>query len=442
MEKNFKDYLQNVIGIDEKSFNDLDDKMKVKHMTNFIGHVATKATSQDDIDNAVNKALEDIAEAAGVDKNKGISGIKSLFDDMQEQINTLKEQNKDPQEVVETLEKTVEQEFDKIKEVAELDSGYHKFNVDRKLIDKANVVQSSITGLTDAVRLLDIGQLAHRRLTIMDMLPKITVSGDGNNNATIRYADWVAVAPGATVRAAAGVPEAGTFPESTAQWREYTLELKKIGDTIPVTEESMMDRRRFTDELAFFLETNVGLIIDQQLYSGDGTGNNLTGIRARATAYAEPSGQSIIPDASIYDLAVIVSQTITQGGGSKYAPDMILMNIQDINRMKLKKDGDNNYIQPPFVTMMQDGSMMIGNMRVMESNAVTVNEMVVGDSRYARIYENEMYNISVGYVDGQFAEDLMTLKARKRLNLLIREIDRTGWVLVSNITTALSDLAS
>ena len=60
------------------------------------------------------------------------------------------------------------------------------------------------------------------------------------------------------------------------------------------------------------------------------------------------------------------------------------MNITDINKMKLKKDANENYIIPPFVS--RDGKEASG-MFVLEDNDIVANTMVIGDSRYASSYE-------------------------------------------------------
>ena len=75
-------------------------------------------------------------------------------------------------------------------------------------------------------------------------------------------------------------------------------------------------------------------------------------------------------------------------------------------------------------------------------NAVTANTMVMGDSRYGRIYEAVGLQLSRGTVGTQFVEDEETLKVRKRLLFLIREVDKTGFAQVADIDAALVTLAS
>ncbi|MCP4355283.1 MAG: phage major capsid protein [Proteobacteria bacterium] len=298
---------------------------------------------------------------------------------------------------------------------------------------KADVTRASVSGNAQAVDLNDIGQLATRKLSMYDAFQKIPVSGS-NNNGTIRYYDWD---EDTIARAAAMVAEGAAFPESTAAWKTETVELRKVGDTLPVTEEFFEDEAMFAAELGQFLRTNVDLKIDDQLCNGDGTAQNLNGLFASIDAYSPVA--SGITDASVYDLFPKVKESITTLGGSKYAPNVAFMNIADINKYKLKKDGNNNYIIPPFVS--RDGGVIDGVL-VIESNVVTANSMVLGDNKFARIYEKAGVTLSQGTVDAQFTSDMTTLKVRKRLLFLIRGADKGAWKKVTDIDAALVTLAS
>ena len=298
---------------------------------------------------------------------------------------------------------------------------------------KANTTTGSISPNYNSQLDANIGQLDVRTLNLYNLFGKIQLTG-GNHNGTYRYFDWDEAT---TVRAAAMIAEGGTFPESTAKFKQYTIDVKKVGDTLPVTEEFFEDEAMFASELEMFLRTNVDIIIDGQLLLGDGLGNNLTGLATYAPAFtAVASG---ITDASIYDLIVKVDEDISATTGNKYSTNFALMNIVDINKMKLKKDGNNNYMMPPFVN--RDGNVVAG-ITVIENNGVVADTMYVGDSRFARIIEIGGMTVSTGEVDQQFIEDVMTLKVRKRLQLLIRECDKSGFRKVASIAADLVTLAS
>ena len=379
----------------------------------------------------MNKAIDEAIEAKA--SIEDVATLKTeLADTLQKQNDTnvaiLKEQGKALLKLQESLAKTP-QEKGLLSEVIEHKEAFidavkrhtaHDFTV------KATFLRTSVTSSTQALRLDSIGQLAHRALRMYDLFPKVPV-GEGSNG-TIRYADW----DSATVRNAATVAEGVVFNESTAVFEEYTLTLQKIGDTIPMSEESLYDIPRFTRELEMFLSVNVAIVEDTQLLTGSGAGTNLTGAYTSAGTYTPLA--SGFTDANIYDLIVKTAEDMMIGANSKYMPDTVILNIADINAMKLKKDANNNYIMPPFAT---DSGATVDGMRVVESNAMTANTMLVMDTRFGTIYEVEGFNITTGYVDAQFSSDLITLKAKKREALLIRDADTGGFKKVTSISAAL-----
>jgi HK97 family phage major capsid protein len=327
---------------------------------------------------------------------------------------------------VKTIQDVVAENEEGIKSSIENKGTEHSFNV------KADYLRAGVTNSTQAVRLDSIGQLAHRKLSLYDVFDKVPVGA--GSNGVIRYADWDSAS---ITRAAAMVAEGASFPESTAVFAEYSLDLKKIGDTIPMSEEVLQDTPRFAAELNNFLNVNIAIVEDTELYSGAGTTTHMKGVYTSAGEYV--AAASGIVGATIYDLIVKMSESMTAAAGSKYMPDFALMNIIDINKMRLSKDDNKNYIMPPFVTV--DGTEVAG-IKIIESNAVTADTMVIGDSRYGKIYEVEGYNVSTGYTDTQFAEDLVTLKAKKREALLIRTADEGGFKKETGIAAALVTLAS
>jgi hypothetical protein len=303
----------------------------------------------------------------------------------------------------------------------------------KEVVVKTLLQRSAIANNQQAYDLPEIGQLATRKLSLYDIFPKLNI-GESNNNGVIRYYDWD---EDTIARAAAAVAEGAAFPAATATFKKGSVSLQKIGSTLPVTEEFFEDEAMFASELGMFLETDVALEIDRQLADADGTSNTITGLKSSVNAYSLPA-TGTITDPSIYDLIVKLSEAITTTGGAKYTPDFAVMNIADINKMKLKKDANNNYVLPPFVD--RSGSQVAGIV-VIESNIITADTMVLGDRRFGRIYEKGGIVLSKGEINAQFTEDEMTLKARKRMAFLIRAADKAGFLKVTSIDAALAALA-
>jgi hypothetical protein len=164
----------------------------------------------------------------------------------------------------------------------------------------------------------------------------------------------------------------------------------------------------------------------------------MTGFNTTAVAYTPVA--SGISNPSLYDLLVKVKEAMTAGKDSKYMPNVVYMNISDINRMKLEKDANFNYVAPPFASS-GGGFFTVDGMIIIESNVVTANTFTIADNRFIRVYEEPGLAVSTGLVGDQFKQDLITLKARRRANVLVRESDKQGVYKVTDIDAALVTLA-
>jgi hypothetical protein len=375
----------------------------------------------------VNQIKGDLEKANGEtadDLRKSIKGLEDILQKQGDVLNEIKLQGGNVS-IAKSLLQVVKENEEQLKASTKKNNP-HEFEI------KADTLRSSITGNAAAQDLTDIGQLATRQLTVYDIFRKVPVSKD--RNGTVRYVDWDQAT---IVRAAAAIAEGGNFPSSTAKWQVYTINLEKIGDSIPMSEEFMYDASTFASELENFLKVNVAIKVDTDLISGDGNSPNLKGLLNQVSAYAPAAAG--ITDASLYDLIVKVREAITKPYGSKYSPNVALMNITDINRMKLKKDANNNYILPPF---FDKAGNVVDGVTVIECNSITANQAVIGDSRYGAIYEEPGVTVQTGFATGDFESDMMTIKARRRMQLLIRQVDKTGWLKVTDIDAAIATLAS
>jgi HK97 family phage major capsid protein len=361
---------------------------------------------------AIAKALEPLS-ANLVKANKQIVDMGIVISELKETKSVVN---------VDGVQESLKKNKNLLKEIAKGQSS-------EEVVIKANVVRASILNNGQTLELDGIGQLARKKRSLYDVFTKIPV-GPGNHNGTISYVDFDQAT---TVKAAAAIAEGVAFPQSTAKFEYFTLPLRKLGDTLPVSEEFFEDEVQAAAELELFLATNVEDLIDTQIVQGDNTGQNLKGLVSSTPAYVPVA--SGISDANIYDLVAKVSEAITSTGGAKYTVDFVAMNISDINKLKLKKDANNNYV-------FDFNDPRIGSINIVEDNNVPANTMFVGDGRYARIYEIAGVVISKGMINAQFTEDFMTIKARKRILFLIRNIDQSGFRKVTSISNALVTLAT
>lgn len=306
-----------------------------------------------------------------------------------------------------------------------------KFNVSIK----SNVLRSSIGSDTNAYRVPGVNQAAYAATRVASLFPRVTLPS--NHHGMIKYVDQTTV-----TRNAAAKGEAAAYPESALAWTERTLAIEKLADSIPVSKEAMRDVDFVASEIERLLRTNLMLLENTQIYSGDGGAPDFTGVYTTATAFnAGAYSGTTIADATLYDLINVLKTEITNGKESKYMPNYVVLNPADVLRLTGTKDSNGQYVIPPFAGVTGDSISVMG-LQVIADPVVTANTMLIGDFRQGTIYQADGIEVELGYINAQFTSDLMTLKASLRENLLIKTIDAGAFRKVTDITAAITAITT
>lgn len=326
---------------------------------------------------------------------------------------------------VESLDQLFEEKSGDLAKIATGEKAGIKLQIGKKTLVQRTAVANTTMGMV----LPGIGELPYLGTVMSGMFRHAGVSP--NSNGVIRYYDQLAI-----TRGAGTVLESARKPESAITWEEQTLALKKIADSIPVSKEAFADVGFIKSELERLLDVNLALKEDQQIYSGDGIGANLTGLITTAPVVVPVAS---IQDPTLYDLLAVLRVGIMNGKQSKYVPNAVLLNPTDILKYKLAKGTDGHYVLPPFITA--DGAIIDG-MKVVESSQVTLNSLVLGDFKYGTIYDLEGVTVSMGHIDQQFIENTFTMLAEKREGLLIRNIDADAFGKITDVDAAIAAIVA
>lgn len=298
----------------------------------------------------------------------------------------------------------------------------------KNVVIKTDISRASITNSTISMREPGVGQLATQANRIEPLFAIGSISeGQGG---VVRYIDQTAV-----TSAAAAVSENAAKPESAMTWAEFTMALQKVAHNIPVSEEALSDIPFMASEINNMLLKYLDIKVDGYLWDGTGSAPQVKGIYTYADTYTASAAG--ISDASIYDLFVKVQEDIV--GATAYMPNVGVMNISDVNQMRLHKDANDNYVLPPFVS--QDGTQVAG-MTIVVSNSVTENTMLIGDFNFAVKYLLGGTRLEIGRIADQFIENQVTVQAERRLGLLVRSVHTDAFRKVTDIDAALVTLAS
>lgn len=297
----------------------------------------------------------------------------------------------------------------------------HKFTVQKGLVSG-----SSLTNGTISLRDNEIGRPAIRSTVIVPTLMQMTLPIGYAGKIT--YIDQVSETRGAAVRL-----EGDTRGESAIAWQEYTESMKNLGDWIPVTEESLMDLMFIETEINNLLENNMRLLEDSQAWSGSGVGANIKGIYTYATAFnAGAYTGNKFDNPSLLELISVLQNQIMVGKESKYMANRIYMNPNDLQKLRFAKDNDGAYLNPVWA---YNGMSLPG---LVESSIVTQGTMLVGDMNWVRWYNGQGYTIETGRINDDFVKGKVAIRASKRAFNLVRNVDASCLLKVTDIDAALA----
>ena len=408
--------------MEEKDFNKLVEK---------FGPVVAKQISESKDEMRAGLMTEDQfkTEVESLAKAADIDGINEKLDNF---IIDLKKQ-KETEEAAKpkTLADQLRAKADIFKGAAEEKKGF-SIHLDTK----ANVATTSWTSNTSGTYEMGFNQEAFLGMVFEQYFKHFPLSG---GTKTIYYSDQTTVTRNADNKA-----EAAAAPESVLAWTQRSLGMGKILDSIPITHEAMLDIEQLIPEVEMFLSNNMRLHIDSNMWSGDGSLPNWSGIYAKyATDFTQAIAQGATIDsidgANIYDLIATIGTYIANGKESKYEANVCFMNPRDVLKCNVIKNANDNYVLPPFVS--RDGKNVAGTI-VIPTAQVTANTMAMGDARHVRYYDVEGVDLEYGLDGSDFTEDLITLKARKRGNLLLKTADATAFYKVTSISQRVANITA
>jgi HK97 family phage major capsid protein len=155
--------------------------------------------------------------------------------------------------------------------------------------------------------------------------------------------------------------------------------------------------------------------VEQGVISGDGTGENLTGI-------LNTSGIQTFGKGSMNEVDAIFHARTLCRTGSKLAPTGVVMNPVDYEQVRLLRENAasatlGQYLMGPPNTL---GVPTVFGLPVVESENVPENTVVVANwSQGSSLFDREQSAIRVGLVNDQFVRNQQTILAEQRLAFVV-----------------------
>lgn len=188
----------------------------IKQLGEKIDNYQAKTATTEQLE-ALKQEVQDLANKGA--KQEDIEAFKTSINTIEESVNVLKDSLKSENI---NAEKTI---FEAVKEQKEEIVKLVKGTPDKEVVIKANTLRASITNSASQNMLTGIGQLGVKLRALYDIFRKVQLSNNTDDAGKVVYHDWDEAT---TVRAAAMVAEGAQFPESTAKFAKYSIDLKKL----------------------------------------------------------------------------------------------------------------------------------------------------------------------------------------------------------------------
>ena len=254
--------------------------------------------------------------------------------------------------------------------------------------------------------------IMQRELTLLDLIPRVSTDSD-----TVEYVRETAFTNSAafTAEATATTGTSGLKPESTLAYAVSTAAVRTLAHWIPVTNRMLADAPAIRGIINGRLLLGLDLVLETQVASGNGSGENLTGILSTAGINMVARGTLSLLD---YLYAVRTAVRVTGKG----RPNAFVLHPNDWTAIRLTRENAStgtlgNYLMGP---PSQSGATTLWGIPVIESEALTENTGLVGDfTQGCTLFDREQAAVRVGTIDDQFVRNMQTILAELRAAFVV-----------------------
>lgn len=253
----------------------------------------------------------------------------------------------------------------------------------------------------ESVRLPGFVEAATRPIQLLDIIPMNQTS-----QAAIKYMEETT-----RTHAAAEKAEGAAYAESTFVFTERSSDVRKITDSLPVTDEQFEDVPMMQGYVNGRLTFGLRQRFDSQVYVGDGTAPNLRGIANVVGIQTQAKGVDPVPDAFFKAMTKI--RTV-----GRAMPTHHVMHPTDWQNIRLLRTADGVYI---WGSPSEAGMERLWGLPVVQNDARAAGSGMTGSFQPAWIsaFERSGVDIQVGYVGSQFGEGKRTVRGDMRVALVV-----------------------
>lgn len=186
--------------------------------------------------------------------------------------------------------------------------------------------------------------------------------------------------------------EDGKMGQGDLGYTEVSTKVKIASEYMKVTNESLKDVDFLASEINSELLSDLKLLVDNQLLTGDGTGTNLLGIIPQSTAFAAGAFATKVIEPNNADVLRVAINQILVASNGKWLPSHILMHPTDVATLDLLKIADGRYIEVPYYSA--EGQTVV-RVPIVQNVGITLGEFLVGAFPAAKGFVRDALTVRV-----------------------------------------------
>ena len=360
------------------------------------------------IDTAIKKYEGQVSEN-GKATTEAKAEIKALSERFEDAVKDLGQKLEVAGEQKQSAPETAGAEFVKSEQFKQLMLG----NANRARLEiKNTVVGGSTTVFPDQRPGIIPGNFAP--LTIRQLIQTINVNSNMVN--ALRELAWT--------NDAAEVAEGSAKPESDLTLQQYNVPITTVAHWIKISNQLLADSPAVVSYIDSRLRDGLAQRIDMQLLLGNGTTPNLSGLTdaGNFTAFTAASGATLVES---------INKAKYQLWATGNAPDTVIVNPAEWGAMEVMREGAGTgaYLYGAPGTA---GGMTPFGVQVVLSNHMPAGFFLIGAIRSSCvIYQRQGATVEMGYVNTDFTDNLITIRAEERLGLAV---DRPAAILYGDFS--------
>lgn len=214
----------------------------------------------------------------------------------------------------------------------------------------------------------------------------------------------------AWTNSAAEVSEGAAKPESDITFAPYDVNIRTVAHWLKISNQLLADSPAVVAYIETRLRDGLEQRIENQLINGNGTSPNISGLTdsGNFTAYTPTS------DANLIDTINDIKYAMWATGN---LPDTVIVNPATWGQLERLREGANSGMYL-YGTPGTNAGMNPFGLNVILSTYLAAGKIIVGRfSDSAVLYERSGTVVEMGYVNADFTNNLITIRAEQRLGL-------------------------